>query len=280
MPTIEENKQTWNAYAWSKNGDEWSRDFGGTEALWFFVLYPRIHRFLPASTILEIAPGFGRWTQFLKTHCRSLIAVDLSEKCIQHCKRRFASETHIQFHLNDGTSLAAVRDDSIDFAFSFDSLVHAEREVLEGYLTQLARKLTPDGIGFIHHSNLGAYPGRVRLLRYYERLPEGFQQKLLRRERISAILSLNVYSNRASSMTAGLFRGYCEKVNLKCIHQEIINWSKGTCLVDAISIFTKPNSRWDTARSSLNNHDFVEGASVCSRLAKLYCSCPPNSPDR
>lgn len=272
MPTIEENKQTWNAYAWSKNGDEWSRDFGGTEALWFFVLFPRIHRFLPASTILEIAPGFGRWTQFLKSQCGSLIAVDLSDKCIQHCTQKFASENHVQFHVNDGTSLAAVQDDSIDFAFSFDSLVHAEKEVLEAYLLQLAAKLTPDGIGFIHHSNLGAYPERVKLLRYYERLPEGIRDKLLRRGLISALLSLNVYSNRASSMTAGLFREYCEKAHLKCIHQEIMNWSKGMCLVDAISIFTKPNSRWDTARSSLNNHDFVEGAGVCSRLAKLYCS--------
>ena len=48
-----------------------------------------------------------------------------------------------------------VEDGSIDFVFSFDSLVHVEADVLDAYLDQLARKLTPDGVGFIHHSNMG-----------------------------------------------------------------------------------------------------------------------------
>jgi cyclopropane fatty-acyl-phospholipid synthase-like methyltransferase len=39
-----------------------------------------------------------------------------------------------------------------DFVFSFDSLVHVESDVIENYLTQLAKKLKPNGIGFIHHS--------------------------------------------------------------------------------------------------------------------------------
>ena len=86
-----------------------------------FVLYPRIHRFIPAPTILEIAPGFGRWTQFLKRHCQSLIAVDISKKCIEFCKARFPSGPHITFQVNDGTSLPAIPDDSVDFVFSFDS---------------------------------------------------------------------------------------------------------------------------------------------------------------
>src|SRR4029077_393830 len=111
MATVDDNLKYWNTmYEWSGGGDEWSASFGGTEALWFFVLFPRIHRFLPSSTILEIAPGFGRWTQFLKLHCQSMIAVDLSESCIEGCKARFASDTPLQFHVNDGRSLAAVPD--------------------------------------------------------------------------------------------------------------------------------------------------------------------------
>lgn len=50
-----------------------------------------------------------------------------------------------------------VADSSVDFAFSFDSLVYVEAEVLKGYLTELARVLKPDGVAFLHHSNLGAY---------------------------------------------------------------------------------------------------------------------------
>ena len=32
------------------------------DSQWFGLIFPRIHAFLPTGTILEIAPGFGRWT--------------------------------------------------------------------------------------------------------------------------------------------------------------------------------------------------------------------------
>ncbi len=67
MATIEENKQYWDfTYPWTKQGDEWSLAWGGVVQQWYWVLLPRIHAFVPAGTILEIGPGFGRWTQFLK----------------------------------------------------------------------------------------------------------------------------------------------------------------------------------------------------------------------
>jgi ubiquinone/menaquinone biosynthesis C-methylase UbiE len=111
MPTLAQNLEMWNDQRnWADQGDVWSDQFGGTKALWWFVLYPRIHRFLPASAILEIAPGYGRWTQFLQHECESMIAVDITEKCIEHCKARFAGSNHIRFHVNDGSSLKVVRN--------------------------------------------------------------------------------------------------------------------------------------------------------------------------
>src|ERR1700722_1275613 len=180
MPSVDENLDTWNERCdWTNEGDEWSEQFGGTEALWWFVLYPRIHCFLPAPRILEIAPGYGRWTQFLKGHCSSLIAVDLAPKCVEHCKQRYSIDGHLEFHVNDGRSLSMVSDDSVDFAFSFDSLVHAEEDVLEAYLKELHKKLRPGGTGFIHHSNMGAYPARLSLFEYYNRLPSFVRRRLL-----------------------------------------------------------------------------------------------------
>ena len=55
------------------------------------------------------------------------------------------------------SSLPMVEDQSIDFAFSFDSLVHVESDVLMGYLAELARTLKPEGVAFLHHSNYGSY---------------------------------------------------------------------------------------------------------------------------
>jgi hypothetical protein len=53
---------------------------------------------------------------------------------------------------------------SVDFAFSFDSLVHAEADVIQAYVEQLASILRPGGAAFIHHSNLGQYARRLAVI--------------------------------------------------------------------------------------------------------------------
>lgn len=129
MPTVEQNVELWtNPREWAQRGDQWSKSWGGVETQWFFAIYPRIHSYVPAGTILEIAPGFGRWTEYLRRYSKQLIIVDLVGECIEACKARFASESHITYHVNDGKSLAMIADNSIDFVFSFDSLVHAEAQ--------------------------------------------------------------------------------------------------------------------------------------------------------
>lgn len=72
-------------------------------------------------------------------------------------------------------------------------------------------------------------------------------------------------------MTATLFREYCLQAGLKCISQELINWTKGSALIDALSVFAKPNSRWDTGRACIDNNEFVQSARITSRLASVYC---------
>src|SRR3712207_4763847 len=98
MPDLQQNLAEWNNPArWREHGDEWSVTWGGAEAQWFGTIYPRVHAFLPVDTILEIAPGYGRWTQYLKDLCSTLIAVDFSDNCIAACKSRFELEKHIQY---------------------------------------------------------------------------------------------------------------------------------------------------------------------------------------
>jgi ubiquinone/menaquinone biosynthesis C-methylase UbiE len=106
--------------------------------------------------ILEIAPGHGRWTQFLQVHCASLIGVDLAQTCVERCTERFRQFQNLKFEVNDKLTLPMIENGSIDFAFSFDSLVHAESDVMSAYANELARVLRPGGVAFIHHSNLDA----------------------------------------------------------------------------------------------------------------------------
>ena len=103
MPEIAWNKSHWDGeYQWNVGGEEWSAAWGGSEAQWFGSIYPRLHRLLPAKHVLEIAPGFGRWTRFLIDGSESFTGIDLSSAAIEHCERRFAGASNAKFHLNDG----------------------------------------------------------------------------------------------------------------------------------------------------------------------------------
>jgi SAM-dependent methyltransferase len=260
MPEVDQNLENWSSeWDWSNQGDEWSAWWGGTAALWHGALLPRIHAFVPASRILEIAPGYGRWTQYLKDIGKQLVIVDLTPGCIEHCRRRFASASNIEYHVNDGRSLDMVEDGSIDFAFSFDSLVHAESDVLGAYLDQLSRKLGPDGVGFVHHSNIGAYGPLTKLAR---RVPGRTVGPLVRRGAL-----INIVAWRAESVTAESVARQCAEAGLACVSQEKINWESGRYLIDAITVFTRRGSRWDREREVIRNPFFTDEA---RRMARLY----------
>lgn len=137
-----------------REGEKWSRAWGDSRFRWAATLLPRIQHFLPASTILEIACGRGRWSQYLMDRCDRIVLQDISDTCVDHCRRRFTGRDHVDFLLGRGSDLPGIAEDSIDFIFSFDSLVHADRTVMEGYLAEIGRVLKPGGAAFLHHSNL------------------------------------------------------------------------------------------------------------------------------
>jgi hypothetical protein len=261
VPTVEQNRNRWDVdYGWPEDGDEWSRSWGSAEAQWFETLLPRIHPFLPTGTILEIAPGHGRWTQFLKEYCSQLVVVDVGARCIDTCKRRFASSSHISYYVNDGRSLGMLPARTVDFAFSFDSLVHAEAEVIEAYLHDLARTLKPDGVGFIHHSHIGSYRRAFSLL---GKLPISVRSRLERK-------GLVPHDHwRAHSMTAQRFDELCAGAGLVCIGQELVSWN-GHLLIDAFSMFTSAGSTWVRPNRILENRQFMESARHGRRVALHY----------
>ena len=62
MPTIEENCSFFDeTYDWPQAGEEWSKDWGSAHMQWYGCILPRISAFVPTDTILEVAPGYGRW---------------------------------------------------------------------------------------------------------------------------------------------------------------------------------------------------------------------------
>lgn len=244
--SIEKNKEQWSHYDWPQGGDEWSSAWGGTDNLWRRTILPRILRFIPTGHILEIAPGFGRCTQYLLCQCQKLSAVDITEKCIDACRERFKDHPNASFFLNNGMSLDMIDDESIDFAFSWDSLVHVEKDVMRSYLLELGSKLRPGGYGFLHHSNIGEY-----------------------RNASSGKLSVKNRHWRAESMSAELFRQFCKEAGLRCVSQEIIPWG-GTILNDCLSTFMKDPEGACEDPIIMVNRDFMEEAKGLISVPDMY----------
>jgi len=231
MPTLDWNFAQWDGeYPWQREGEEWSEGWGGSRAQWFGTIYPRISRWLPANSILEIAPGFGRWTKFLKELAvQEYYGVDLSKKCIAACRQRFSTAKKAQFFVNDGLSLDRIPDGSVDFVFSVDSLVHAEIDVLRSYVPQILKKLTPNGMAFLHHSNSANHPDS-------EQARKG---------------------SRALSVSSELVGEAIDQAGGCQLIQEEINWGGGA-LTDCFTTFCRSESVFAQPAVKIQNSAFFD----------------------
>jgi SAM-dependent methyltransferase len=270
MRSLEWNRVFWGTqYDWRQQGEEWSEVWGGVESQWLTTIYPRVRHFLSAGRILEIAPGYGRWSAFLIPQCDEYFGIDIAESCIENCKTRFIGADHAHFCVNDGWSFPMVKDHSIDFVFSFDSLVHVEAETIDAYLAEFARVLADDGVGFLHHSNLGAHLKALRFSRVLQKYARG-------RSWLKARGLIGFDHARAESMTAERFVVGCQRSGLVCIGQEIIDWghiSRKT--IDCISLVTRPGSRWERPNIRVANPHFMGEAISSGNAATVYDSCKP-----
>ena len=216
MGTVEENLKHWKQYDWSKRGEEWSELWGGSGNQWAGAIRPRIASFVPCGTILEIACGYGRWSEHLVPLGQKLQLVDLFAGAVEACAERFRDAPHVRCFQTDGRSLPMAADRSIDFVFSFDSLVHCELPEMECYLAEIARTLKPEGVAFLHHSNMAAVlaerPGTHN--RHW----------------------------RAESVAASEIARKAGEAGLLCAGQEIVDW--GVEASDCLSILVRPDSAW------------------------------------
>jgi len=268
MPSIEANRKAWNNMVnWHSFGEDWSGPWGGSDLQWWGTIFPRIHLFVPTDTILEIAPGFGRWTNFLRRLCKQLIVVDVAKLSIDTCIKRFSDSSNISYYVNDGKSLSMIQNDSIDFAFTYDSLPHADEDAIEGYVNELSRKLKKNGVAFIHHSNMGKYihsPMKIIWDRH-QKIP-GF----IKFFRLANPFLRPAFAWRGKTMTAEKFEEFSKKAGLCCISQECINWAGWDKLIDCFSIITPNGSIWERPNKVLQNYKFSQESVKMKRIAELY----------
>jgi hypothetical protein len=163
-----------------------------------------------------------------------------------------------------------VGDFTVDFIFSFDSLVHAEDVVLKAYAAEFSKKLRPTGTAFIHHSNLGEYITRLETQSKIAKIPKLF--RLMRKLGFCDNVS-NQW--RATTMTAAKMALFAKQYGLQCVSQELVNWESKFVLIDCLSTIVPHNSQWARENRVFRNKGFMAEAKNLSELGRLYARTPP-----
>ena len=250
MPTVEENLRVWSEYNWAERGNEWNQGYGGTQNAWEWAVYPRIRAFVPAKHILEIAPGRGVWTEYLRPLAERMTLVDLVPECIEACKAKFGRRG-MDYIANDGRTFPGVATSSIDFVFSWHSLVHCDHEVMRSYVGEPGRVMRPGAFGLIHHSDFESVIDPATGQAPFEN-----------------------FHWRGRDMSAAKFRADCASRGLHCVYQELVPWGYPTP-TDAFSVFTKPmHGNVDRPTIVDENRTFWEQVQTLAQLKERYQRTP------
>jgi SAM-dependent methyltransferase len=200
----------------------WDEYFPAVEKLmdkhWTATIWPLITD-CDFDVTLELGPGAGRNTARLAQVARCIHAVDYNEYALQRLRDRFhswAGPCELHFHRNRGSDLAMIGDQSVTFIYSWDAAVHFDKRVMSEYVSEFARVLKTNGMGFIHHSNLGA----------------------------TAYAAIRANPHWRSNVSKELFAEYCVRSGLDIVQQVDLPWTgpDGT-IMDCLSIFRQSGDR-------------------------------------
>jgi SAM-dependent methyltransferase len=103
---------------------------------------------LPArGAALEIGCGPGRLMRPLSRHFDEIHGVDVSEEMVRLARERLAGTPNAHAHVTSGADLAAFRDGTFDFVYSYAVFQHIpSRDVVFHYLREARRVLKTGGI--------------------------------------------------------------------------------------------------------------------------------------
>jgi SAM-dependent methyltransferase len=189
------------------------------EKQWEGIIWPVVQTFDFRIT-LDFACGQGRNTAMLARHAKQLYAVDANPDAVEVARRRFADADPqvcaIQVTLNNGRDLSGIPSGVITTLYSFDSMVHFEKRLVELYMPEFFRVMKPGAQGFIHHSNIG---------------------------RISDNPDFKAHPGWRSNVDKDWFARCCWSHGLWPVRQIPLTWHVGQCAfqdVDCLTVMYKP----------------------------------------
>lgn len=105
------------------------------------------------TNIIELACGRGRHLPQYIEKAKNVTVVDVLQKNIDYCRRRFADYSQVHFYCNNGCDLADLANNSYTSLFTYDAMVHFEMFDIYNYLKETERVLISGGRALFHHSN-------------------------------------------------------------------------------------------------------------------------------
>lgn len=171
----------------------------------------RLFKCLDLDDVIELGCGRGRHVNQYYNNVGHLTLVDILEKNIEICRKRFEEYNNISYYKNDGYDLKELSDEKYSALFTYDAMVHFEMFDIYEYLKETHRVLRKGGMALFHHSNLALEPN------------QSFN---------------NSYNSGARSfMDKKLFAYLSYKAGLEIVEQWVIDWSQPK--MDCITLVVK-----------------------------------------
>jgi hypothetical protein len=145
--------------AFRGNASRYYRDAESSmEIQWSGLIWPLIKDFNFENT-LDFAAGYGRNSVLLASLAKHLYVVEANPDAVRQLEARFntpdPNQCSIQIIQNNGLDLRDISPNTITALYSFDSMVHFEKRLVEAYMPEFERVMAHGAYGFIHHSNFG-----------------------------------------------------------------------------------------------------------------------------
>lgn len=192
----------------------------GMDAQWNELIWPEVKN-LNFDITLDFAAGHGRNTAKLATLAKQLYVVDANPDAVKFLRERFSKHDQnrcsLQVIQNNGKDLQDLPSNAISLIYSFDSMVHFERRLVEAYMPEFERVMAPGAYGFIHHSNFG---------------------------RVSQDPDFRHHPAWRANVDIDFFAQCCFRHKLLAVRQTPISWFVGEVLIqdlDCLSIIYKPS---------------------------------------
>lgn len=189
------------------------------ENQWNSLILPEIKHF-NFNVTLDFAAGHGRNSAYLAKLAKKLYVVDANPEAVQFLHQRFEGDAQTQCAVpviqNNGVDLIGVPTGAVTTLYSFDSMVHFEKRLVEAYMPEFQRVMAPGAFGFIHHSNFG---------------------------RVSDAPDFRDHPAWRANVDKNFFAQCCFRHKLLAVRQVTIDWPAGEVAIqdlDCFSIICKP----------------------------------------